>query len=80
MMEKYQPGLGDEIWPFVTNFVGCKPCGSYEDYPTQRCLCSVERAFNFVDNQVLKLYGFRHRGLLNPKIKRIRNETYHWIM
>jgi xyloglucan 6-xylosyltransferase len=35
----------------------------------------MERAFNFADNQVLKLYGFRHRGLLSPKIKRIRNET-----
>ncbi|KVI06435.1 probable xyloglucan 6-xylosyltransferase 3 [Cynara cardunculus var. scolymus] len=75
MMEKYHPGLGDERWPFVTHFVGCKPCGSYGDYPVQRCLSSMERAFNFADNQVLKLYGFRHRGLLSPKIKRIRNET-----
>ncbi|XP_004500012.1 probable xyloglucan 6-xylosyltransferase 5 [Cicer arietinum] len=75
MMEKYHPGLGDERWPFVTHFVGCKPCGSYGDYPVERCLSSMERAFNFADNQVLKLYGFRHRGLLSPKIKRIRNET-----
>ncbi|GMY25927.1 probable xyloglucan 6-xylosyltransferase 3 [Fagus crenata] len=75
MMEKYHPGLGDERWPFVTHFVGCKPCGSYGDYAVERCLSSMERAFNFADNQVLKLYGFRHRGLLSPKIKRIRNET-----
>ncbi|XP_057443139.1 probable xyloglucan 6-xylosyltransferase 3 [Lotus japonicus] len=75
MLEKYHPGLGDERWPFVTHFVGCKPCGSYGDYPVERCLSSMERAFNFADNQVLKLYGFRHRGLLSPKIKRIRNET-----
>ncbi|CAL5201860.1 unnamed protein product [Lathyrus oleraceus] len=75
MMEKYHPGLGDERWPFVTHFVGCKPCGSYGDYPVERCLSSMERAYNFADNQVLKLYGFRHRGLLSPKIKRIRNET-----
>ncbi|XP_042502690.1 probable xyloglucan 6-xylosyltransferase 5 [Macadamia integrifolia] len=75
MMEKYHAGLGDERWPFVTHFVGCKPCGSYGDYPVERCLKSMERAFNFADNQVLKLYGFRHRGLLSPKIKRIRNET-----
>ncbi|CBI15187.3 unnamed protein product, partial [Vitis vinifera] len=75
MIEKYHPGLGDERWPFVTHFVGCKPCGSYGDYPVERCLRSMERAFNFADNQVLKLYGFRHRGLLSPKIKRIRNET-----
>ncbi|GAB4829102.1 Probable xyloglucan 6-xylosyltransferase 5 [Ancistrocladus abbreviatus] len=75
MVEKYHPGLGDERWPFVTHFVGCKPCGSYGDYPVEKCLKSMERAFNFADNQVLKLYGFRHRGLLSPKIKRIRNET-----
>ncbi|KAJ8772979.1 hypothetical protein K2173_028156 [Erythroxylum novogranatense] len=75
MIEKHHPGLGDERWPFVTHFVGCKPCGSYGDYPVERCLKSMERAFNFADNQVLKLYGFGHRGLLSPKIKRIRNET-----
>ncbi|GMP33405.1 hypothetical protein CsSME_00006738 [Camellia sinensis var. sinensis] len=75
MIEKYHPGLGDERWPFVTHFVGCKPCGSYGDYPVERCLSSMERAFNFADNQVIKLYGFGHRGLLSPKIKRIRNET-----
>ncbi|KAK9675956.1 hypothetical protein RND81_11G044200 [Saponaria officinalis] len=74
-VEKYHPGLGDERWPFVTHFVGCKPCGSYGDYPVEKCLKSMERAFNFADNQVLKLYGFRHRGLLSPKIKRVRNET-----
>ncbi|XP_073118982.1 probable xyloglucan 6-xylosyltransferase 5 [Henckelia pumila] len=75
MIEKYHPGLGDERWPFVTHFVGCKPCGSYGDYPVERCLKSMERAFNFADNQVLNLYGFRHRGLVSPNIKRIRNET-----
>ncbi|XP_010678459.2 probable xyloglucan 6-xylosyltransferase 5 [Beta vulgaris subsp. vulgaris] len=75
MAEKYHPGLGDERWPFVTHFVGCKPCGSYGDYPVEKCLKSMERAFNFADNQVLKLYGFRHRGLLSPNIKRLRNET-----
>lgn len=75
MIEKYHPGLGDERWPFVTHFVGCKPCGSYGDYPVEQCLRSMERAFNFADNQVLNLYGFSHRGLVSPKIKRIRNET-----
>lgn len=75
MVEKYHPGLGDERWPFVTHFVGCKPCGSYGDYPVEKCLKSMERAFNFADNQVLKLYGFRHRGLVSPNIKRTRNET-----
>ncbi|XP_073013075.1 probable glycosyltransferase 2 [Typha latifolia] len=75
MIEKHHPGLGDERWPFVTHFVGCKPCGSYGDYPVERCLNSMERAFNFADNQVLRLYGFAHRALLSPKIKRIRNQT-----
>ncbi|KAL8118190.1 putative xyloglucan 6-xylosyltransferase 3 [Apium graveolens] len=75
MIEKYHPGLGDERWPFVTHFVGCKPCGSYGDYAVEKCLKSMERAFNFADNQVIELYGFRHRGLLSPKIKRTRNES-----
>ncbi|KAL0825783.1 hypothetical protein Bca101_049460 [Brassica carinata] len=47
MVEKYHPGLGDERWPFLTHFVGCKPCGSYADYAVERCLKSMERAFNF---------------------------------
>ena len=75
MMENQHPGLGDERWPFVTHFVGCKPCGSYGDYPVERCLKSMERAFNFADNQVLRLYGFSHKGLESPKIKRIRDQT-----
>ncbi|KAL3617955.1 putative xyloglucan 6-xylosyltransferase 5 [Castilleja foliolosa] len=75
MIEKHHPGLGDERWPFVTHFVGCKPCGSYGDYSVERCLKSMERAFNFADNQVLKLYGFKHMGLVSPNIKRIRSES-----
>lgn len=75
MIDKYDPGLGDKRRPFVTHFVGCKSCGSFGDYPVKRCLSSIERAYNFADNQVLNLYGFRHRGLLSPKIKRFRNET-----
>ncbi|GFY88511.1 Galactosyl transferase GMA12/MNN10 family protein [Actinidia rufa] len=75
MMEKYNLGLGHDRWPFVTHFVGCKPCGRYGDYPVETCLRSMERVFNFADTQVLKLYGLGHRGLLSPKVKRIRNET-----
>ncbi|KAH7851029.1 hypothetical protein Vadar_006283 [Vaccinium darrowii] len=56
MIEKYHPGLGDERWPFVTHFVGCKPCGSYGDYPVERCLSSMERAFNFADNQISLIF------------------------
>uniref|UniRef100_A0ACD5Y4J6 Uncharacterized protein n=1 Tax=Avena sativa TaxID=4498 RepID=A0ACD5Y4J6_AVESA len=75
MMEKHHPGLGDERWPFVTHFVGCKPCGSYGDYPVEQCLAGMERAFNFADNQVLRLYGFRHRSLASPKVKPVANRT-----
>ncbi|XP_031492022.1 probable xyloglucan 6-xylosyltransferase 5 [Nymphaea colorata] len=75
MQEKYHPGLGDDRWPFVTHFVGCKPCGSYGDYPMERCLSSMERAFNFADNQILQIYGFTHKSLKTPKIKRTRNES-----
>ncbi|CAM0950255.1 unnamed protein product [Alopecurus aequalis] len=75
MMEQHHPGLGDERWPFVTHFVGCKPCGSYGDYPVEQCLSGMERAFNFADNQVLRLYGFRHRSLASPKVKPVANRT-----
>ncbi|XP_006663818.2 probable glycosyltransferase 3 [Oryza brachyantha] len=75
MMEKHHPGLGDERWPFVTHFVGCKPCGSFGDYPRDRCLSGMERAFNFADNQVLRLYGFRHRSLASARVRRLANRT-----
>eukprot|EP00249_Psilotum_nudum_P004876 c18358_g1_i2 orf=492-1862(+) len=75
MMEKHHPGLGDDRWPFVTHFVGCKPCGKFGDYPVERCLRQMERAFNFADNQVLQMYGFQHRNLGAAKVKRIRNDT-----
>ncbi|XP_021859674.2 probable xyloglucan 6-xylosyltransferase 3 [Spinacia oleracea] len=74
-VEKYHSGLGDERWPFVTHFVGCKPCNSFRDYPFEKCFKSMERAFNFADDQVLKLYGLRHGSLLNPNVKRFRNES-----
>ncbi|KAJ7543066.1 hypothetical protein O6H91_09G023900 [Diphasiastrum complanatum] len=77
MIEKYHPGFGDDRWPFVTHFVGCKPCGSYGDYPVDRCVKHMERAFNFADNQVLEMYGFRHRNLGTSKVKRIDNDTPH---
>ncbi|CAO2818556.1 unnamed protein product [Amaranthus hypochondriacus] len=80
LSEKYNPGLGDERWPFVTHFVGCKTCNSFRDYPFEKCFKSMERAFNFADNQVIKLYGFKHTSLLNPNIKRFRNETHKPLM
>ncbi|KAF8707083.1 hypothetical protein HU200_030315 [Digitaria exilis] len=71
MMEESHPGLGDDRWPFITHFVGCKTCGRYEDYPLDRCLTGMERAFNFADNQVLRLYGFQHRSLVSAKVRRV---------
>lgn len=68
----------DERWPFVTHFVGCKPCGSYGSYSVQRCLKQMERAFNFGDNQILQRYGFQHESLGTFKVTtRTRNDTSH---
>ena len=75
MMEKYHPGLGDDRWPLVTHFVGCKPCAKFGDYPVERCLKQMERAFNFGDNQILQIYGFTHKSLSSLKVKRTRNDT-----
>ncbi|CAD6268480.1 unnamed protein product [Miscanthus lutarioriparius] len=73
MMENHHPGLGDDRWPFITHFVGCKTCGRYEDYPLDRCIRGMERAFNFADNQVLRLYGFQHRSLTTAKVRRVND-------
>jgi xyloglucan 6-xylosyltransferase len=75
MLENYKPGLGDHRWPLVTHFVGCKPCGKFGDYPVERCLKNMDRAFNFGDNQILQMYGFTHKSLASRRVKRIRNET-----
>ncbi|MQM03122.1 hypothetical protein Taro_035897, partial [Colocasia esculenta] len=75
MIENYHPGLGDHRWPLVTHFVGCKPCGKFGDYPVERCLKQMDRAFNFGDNQILQIYGFTHKSLASRRVKRIRNET-----
>ena len=75
MIENYHPGLGDHRWPLVTHFVGCKPCGKFGDYPVERCLKQMDRAFNFGDNQILQIYGFNHKSLASRRVKRIRNET-----
>ncbi|KAL3680811.1 hypothetical protein R1sor_023767 [Riccia sorocarpa] len=75
MMEKYHPGLGDERWPFVTHFVGCKPChGSSGDYAADRCAKQMERAFNFADNQVLEAYGYVHPSLETESVEKVQVE------
>ncbi|KAG6496515.1 probable glycosyltransferase 2 [Zingiber officinale] len=75
MMEKHHTGSGNGRWPFVTHFVGCKPCGSQGDYPVERCFNSMERAFNFADNQVLRMYGFSHENLTSAMISRTEEQT-----
>ncbi|PAN15870.2 hypothetical protein PAHAL_3G027300 [Panicum hallii] len=89
VMEKHHPGYGDDRWPFVTHFVGCKPCScrggggrssrgggnSSDEYPPERCVSGMERAFNFADNQVLRLYGFRHESLASSDVRRVTNRS-----
>lgn len=72
MTEKYHPGMGDERWPLVTHFVGCKPCsGALTDAASRRCMHHMQRAFNFADNQILKLHGgFRHPTLESADVER----------
>ena len=41
-MDKYHPGLGDERWPLVTHFVGCKPCGKVNAEHMQELRTCVE--------------------------------------
>ncbi|KAL3690457.1 hypothetical protein R1sor_016766 [Riccia sorocarpa] len=72
MMEKYRPGLGDERWPFVTHFVGCKPWhGRSGDYAAERCAKQMERAYNFADNQVLEGYGYVHPNLQTVSVEKV---------
>lgn len=73
-----QPGLGNDRWPFVTHFVGCKPClKTGGDYPVDTCFRQMERAFDFADNQILDALGFRHRKLGSSKVTRIREDSVH---
>lgn len=75
MIEHHHPSLGDRRWPLVTHFVGCKPCGRLGDYPAERCLRQMDRAFNFGDNQILEIYGFTHKTLASRRVGRIGNDT-----
>ncbi|XP_051129800.1 xyloglucan 6-xylosyltransferase 2-like [Andrographis paniculata] len=75
MIDSYHPGLGDQRWPLVTHFVGCKPCGEFGDYSVERCLKQMNRAYNFGDNQILQMYGFGHKTLASRRVVRIRNDS-----
>jgi xyloglucan 6-xylosyltransferase len=69
MMENFHPGLGDERWPLVTHFTGCQPCPQFSDFPVDRCLKQMERAFNFANNQILHIYGYQHNSLEKGDVK-----------
>jgi xyloglucan 6-xylosyltransferase len=70
------PGVGGERWPLVTHFVGCKPCGGqYASFEASRCQRGMERALNFADDQILRLYGFEHESLNTTAVRRVRNDT-----
>jgi xyloglucan 6-xylosyltransferase len=76
MMTTHMPGTGDDKWPFITHFVGCKPCGSEASYGIKRCLLQMERAFNFGDNQILQHYGYQHRTLnTSRELGRVRVDS-----
>ncbi|CAM0872864.1 unnamed protein product [Alopecurus aequalis] len=77
MRSKWRPGLGDDRWPLVTHFVGCKPCGDPNgaSYEAAQCRRGMDRAFNFADDQILQLYGFQHETLNTTAVHRVRNET-----
>ncbi|VAI06474.1 unnamed protein product [Triticum turgidum subsp. durum] len=76
MRSKGRPGLGDDRWPLVTHFVGCKPCGEQSaSYEAARCRQGMERALNFADDQILGLYGFQHESLNTTAVRRVRNDT-----
>ncbi|CAM6128470.1 unnamed protein product [Calypogeia fissa] len=66
---------GEEYWPFITHFVGCKSCtGAYTSYDIDLCFAEMERAFNIADNQVLHIFGFEHEDLTSQEIKRTRRD------
>ncbi|MCO5603430.1 hypothetical protein L7F22_057580 [Adiantum nelumboides] len=73
LMESSHAGYGDDRWPFVTHFVGCKPCG--EKAIEGRCVKQMERAFNFADNQVLQYYGYEHKHLGTSEVARVADES-----
>uniref|UniRef100_A0ACD5XK38 Uncharacterized protein n=1 Tax=Avena sativa TaxID=4498 RepID=A0ACD5XK38_AVESA len=76
IVDRYEEMRRKGQWPLVTHFVGCKPCRRYADsYPADRCRLGMERAFNFADDQILKLYGFGHESLNGTAVQRVGNDT-----
>ena len=77
-MATSHPGFGDDRWPFITHFVGCKPClKNGGDYPVDTCFKQMDRAFTFADNQILDVLGFKHRKLGSSRVVRVREDSAH---
>ncbi|CAM6109067.1 unnamed protein product [Calypogeia fissa] len=61
--------LAGHDWSFITHFVGCKTCsGSFASYGVDKCLETMERAYNLADNQVLRIYGYEHEDLSSSNV------------
>ncbi|KAG9440554.1 hypothetical protein H6P81_020719 [Aristolochia fimbriata] len=58
---------GSRRRPFITHFTGCQPCSGDHNkmYSGESCSAGMQRALNFADNQILRNYGFKRRGLLD---------------
>ena len=65
-------GGGKTGWrrPLITHFTGCQPCsgGRNPTYSKESCDDGMRRALLFADDQVLRVYGFRHAAPLNDSV------------
>ncbi|KAJ3705259.1 hypothetical protein LUZ61_008964 [Rhynchospora tenuis] len=57
--------------PFVTHFTGCQPCSGDRNkvYSADNCTMGMYKALNFADDQVLRIYGFRHASLASADVQ-----------
>lgn len=57
--------------PFITHFTGCQPCSGdrNKQYSGDNCTEGMYKALNFADDQVLRIYGFRHAGLVSGDVR-----------
>ncbi|KAF8694394.1 hypothetical protein HU200_038271 [Digitaria exilis] len=63
-------GYGGWRRPLITHFMGCQPCNGKQNpmYSKKSCDEGIRRALAFADDQVLRVYGFRHASLLNDTV------------
>ncbi|KAG1366939.1 Galactomannan galactosyltransferase 1 [Cocos nucifera] len=66
-LEREGAETGPTGWrrPFITHFTGCQPCSGDHNkkYSGENCYEGMLRALNFADDQVARVYGFRHTEL-----------------